>query len=150
MGLADDIINQSKRPKVEQIDIEDVPDMIFQKHPSIYRIRNDLYWQHERIRPASRDQIFLLADNHYLKLTPAQSAWVYNRLLERAPNLEDDFIVVSRDYAWSKKTGQLIPLKNFTQSIVTPNERTTSGRMGQSGEPQTNGEPISGSTTVGS
>ena len=148
MGLADDIINKTARPKVEHVDIEDVPDLILQKHPSIYRIKNDLYWQHERIRPASRDQILLLADNHYLKLTPAQSAWVYNRLLERAPNLEDDFIVVSRDYAWSKKTGQLIPLKNFTQSIITPNERTTNGRMGQSAELQANGESVSGSTSA--
>lgn len=148
MGLADDIINKTARPKVEQVDIEDVPDMILQKHPSIYRIKNDLYWKHERLRPANRDQIFLLADNHYLKLSPAQCAWVYNRLLERAPNLEDDFIVVSRDYAWSKKTGQLIPLKNFTQSIITPNERTTNGRMGQSAEPQANGESISGSTSA--
>ena len=138
-NLAEKLIaNKDKRPKVGQIDIEDVPDMIFQKHPSIYRIRNDLYWQHERVRPANRDQIFLLADNHYLRLTPAQCAWVYNRLLERAPNLEDDFIVVSRDYAWSKKTSQLIPLKNFAQSIITPNERTTNGRMGQDLLAQTN------------
>lgn len=150
MGLADDIINKTARPKVEQIDIEGVPDLILQKHPSIYRIRNDLYWQHERIRPANRDQIFLLADNHYLRLTPAQCAWVYNRLLERAPNLEDDFIVVSRDYAWCKKTGQLIPLKNFTQSIITPNERTTNGRMGQSGEYETDGESGTGSTSLSS
>ncbi len=149
MGLADELINQSKRPRVEQIDIEEVPDLIFQNHPSIYRIKNDLYWQHERVRPASRDQIFLLADNHYLRLTPAQCAWVYNRLLERAPNLEDDFIVVSRDYAWSKKTGQLIPLKNFTQSIITPNERTTNGRMGQSIERETDGESFFGGTPVG-
>lgn len=148
MGLADDIINRTARPRVEQVGIEDVPDLIFRKHPSIYRIRNDLYWQHERVRPANRDQIFLLADNHYLKLTPAQSAWVYNRLLERAPNLEDDFIVVSRDYAWSKKAGQLIPLKNFAQSIITPNERTTNGRMGQGGEYEANGEPVSGSASA--
>ena len=149
MGLADEIINRIAHPKVEHVGIEDVPDMIFQKHPSIYRIKNDLYWQHERVRPASRDQILLLADNHYLKLTPAQCAWVYNRLLERAPNLEDDFIVVSRDYAWSKKTGQLIPLKNFTQSIITPNERTTNGRMGQSMERGADGESFFGGTPVG-
>lgn len=149
MGLADDIINKTARPKVEHVEIEDVPDMIFQKHPSIYRIKNDLYWQHERVRPANRDQIFLLADNHYLKLSPAQCAWVYNRLLERAPNLENDFIVVSRDYAWSKKTGQLIPLKNFTQSIITPNERTTNGRMGQGMERGADGESFFGGTPVG-
>ena len=101
MGLADEIINRIAHPKVEQLEMEDVPDEIFRKHPSIYKYRGDLYHEHDRIRPADTKQIFLLADNHRLRLNQAQCAWVYNRLLERAPNLEDDCIVVSRDYAWS-------------------------------------------------
>ena len=131
MGLADDIINRasSRRQQVDELNIEDVPDEIFKKHPSIYKYKGDLYHEHERIRPADPKQIFLLADNHHLRLTPAQCAWVYNRLMERAPNLEDDYIVVSADYAWDKKNGQLIPL---TSQIITPNERTTNGRVGQS------------------
>lgn len=133
MGLADDIINRaaSRRQQVEELHIEDVPDEIFRKHPSIYRHRGDLYHEHERIRPADHKQIFLLADNHYLRLTPAQCAWVYNRLMERAPDLDEECIVVSSDYAWDKKNGRLFPL---TSQIITPNERTTNGRMGQSAE----------------
>lgn len=146
MGLADDIINKTARPKVEHLEMEDVPDEIFRKHPSIYKYRGDLYHEHDRIRPADQKQIFLLADNHRLRLNPAQCAWVYNRLLERAPALEDDCIVVSADYAWDKKTGQLIPL---TPQIITPNERTTNGRMGQSMEREANGESDPGSTPVG-
>lgn len=146
MGLADELINKTTRPQVEHLEMEDVPDEIFRKHPSIYKYRGDLYHEHDRIRPADQKQIFLLVDNHRLRLNPAQCAWVYNRLLERAPNLEDDCIVVSRDYAWNKKTGQLIPL---TPQIITPNERTTNGRMGQGMEREADGESDSGSTPVG-
>lgn len=151
MGLADELINRTKAgPSThsDQVTIEDVPALILRRHPSVYKHRGILYHEHKRIRPANQEDIFLLADNHTLRLTKAQCAWVYNRLLERAPDLEDDFIMVSLDYAWSKKTGQLIPLKNFTQSIITPNERTTNGRMGQGGEYEADGESGTGGASV--
>lgn len=152
MGLADELINRTKTglsPHSDQVTIEEVPVLILRKHPSIYKHRGILYHEHKRIRPASQDDIFLLADNHTLKLTKAQCAWVHNRLLEWAPDLEEDFIMVSWDYVWNKKTGQLMRVKDFT-GIITPNERTTSGRMGQGAEREADGESFSGSASLGS
>lgn len=147
MGLADELINRTRSGiplQTEPVAIEDVPALILRKHPSIYKHRGTLYHEHKRIRPASQEDIFLLADSHSLKLNKAQCAWVYNRLLERAPDLEDDFIMVSWDYVWNKKIGQLMPTKDFNEIIITPNERTTNGRMGQSGEYETDGESWTG------
>lgn len=149
MGLADEIINRIARPEAEHVGIEDVPAMILRKHPSIYKHRGVLYHEHKRIRPASQEDIFLLADNHTLKLTKAQCAWVYNRLLERAPDLEEDFIMVSWDYVWNKKIGQLMSVKDFSVDIITPNERTTNGRMGQSMERGADGESFLEGAPVG-
>ena len=152
MGLADELINRTKTGAplhTDSVTIDEVPALIFRKHPSIYKHRGVLYHEHKRIRPASQEDIFLLADNHTLRLTKAQCAWVYNRLLERAPDLEEDFIMVSCDYVWNKKIGQLMPVKDFSVDIITPNERTTNGRMGQSIERETDGESDAGGTPVG-
>lgn len=151
MGLADELINRTKSGaplQTEPVTIEEVPALILRKHPSIYKHRGILYHEHKRIRPANQEDIFLLADSHSLKLTKAQCAWVYNRLLERAPDLEEDFIMVSWDYVWNKKVGQLMPTKDFGEIIITPNERTTNGRMGQGGEHEANGESVSGSAPL--
>lgn len=151
MGLADELISRTKSGAPQQSDritIEEVPALILRKHPSIYKHRGILYHEHKRVRPASQEDIFLLADVHSLKLNKAQCAWVYNRLMEQAPDLEDDFIMVSWDYVWNKRTGQLMPTKDFNEIIITPNERTTNGRMGQSSKNEADGEPGTGGASV--
>lgn len=129
MGLADKIIERLNSPSMQtqEFTVEGAPDIILAKHPSVYKIRGSLYCGHDRMEQGDREQLYALIDDPNASLTRAQTAWVFNRLYESAPEVGDRFMVVSHDYAWDRETASLVPLDDLGE-FITSNERTTKER----------------------
>lgn len=129
MGLADKIIERLNSPSMQtqEFTVEGAPDIILAKHPSIYKIRGTLYCGHDRMGQGDREQLYALIDDPNASLTRAQTAWVFNRLYESAPEIDDRFMVVSRDYAWDRETASLVALDDLGE-FITSNERTSKER----------------------
>lgn len=129
MGLADKLIERLNSPSMQtqEFTVEGAPDIILAKHPSIYKIRGSLYCGHDRMDQGDREQLYALIDDPNASLTRAQTAWVFNRLYESAPDIDERFTVVSHDYAWDRETASLVALDDLGE-FITSNERTTKER----------------------
>lgn len=129
MGLADRLIERLNSPSslAQEFTVEGAPDIILAKHPSIYKIRGTLYCGHDRMEQGDREQLYALIDDPNASLTRAQAAWVFNRLYEYAPDIDDRFMVVSHDYAWDRETASLVALDDLGE-FITCNERTSKER----------------------
>lgn len=128
MGLADSIIERMHKPApAQEFTVEGAPEIILAKHPSIYRICGTMYCGGARLMQGNKEQLYRLIDDPNARLTNGQAAWVFNRLAEYAPDVDDRIIVVSGDYAWDKELGRLVPLSELG-TFITSNERTTKER----------------------
>lgn len=134
MDLADKIIaQQGRRPGNEKFEIEDAPRIVFENHPSIYRVGDKLFCGNDYIRYNDKDKLYALLDRHDARLTTAQAIWLYNRIMEMAPELDSRYIQISGDYLWNTETCNLVPIKDFGDFITT-NDKRMREKRGRDGE----------------
>lgn len=130
MDLADQLIermspNSQYYEYQDEFDILDSPNIIFRKHPSIYRYHGELWHEHSLISCGDQEKLYELIDLPSTKMTKAQSIWLYNRLFEKATDLTDRIVLVSKYYAWDKDKQTLVPICKLPKGFVTQNEATT-------------------------
>ena len=137
-NLAEKLIARKDAPKAEKnsgFSVEDAPSIILEKRPAIYTYRNTLFHEHTPIKYNDVEKIYQLLDMHDAKLTKAQAIWIYNRLMEMAPPLEDRYILVSSRYLWDKERATLVPVSEFPD-ITTQSDATTKRIRQQQLQPQ--------------
>lgn len=144
--------------------VEELPELILANHPAIYTYRGTLYHEHTPIQYRDINKIYQLVDRHDIRLNPPKAIWIYNRLVEIAPPLENRYILVSSQYVWDKDYATLIPVSEFPY-LTTQSDATTKrlqqqlqqqggedGRMGQDllaqtyAKPEPGGNPFSDKT----
>lgn len=123
--LANMIIDRQHRSNLEdeKFDIRNAPEIIMSKHPSIYKFHGVLYHEHHRINMNDKAYIYHLIDMPDAKINKSQSVWLYNRLVEMAPDFSDRFILVSATHLWDRKTSELVPATAF--EFVTMTDKTS-------------------------
>lgn len=125
-NIADQIIAKGSDGHRVYGETDDFLDRIREVSPSIYRIGNMLFHEHDLIKLGNKTQMLALIDLPDIRLTDAQTAWLYNRLYESAPVLSDRYIRVSRDYVWDAKTGALYDAGAiFRKGGITLSDRDT-------------------------
>lgn len=161
-NLAEKLIaNKDKKHPSAVPTMEELPELILENHPAIYVYHNTLFHEHTPIRYNDVNKIYQLVDRHDIRLNAPKAIWIYNRLVEMAPPLEDRYILVSPQYVWDKDSAMLIPVSKFPY-LVTQSDKTTkklqqpqgeeNGRMGQNlftetyAEPEPGGNPLSDET----
>lgn len=138
MDLADRVIASNEetrgRPKRDKFNIEDAPRIVFENHPSIYRVGDKLFCGNDYIRYNDKDKLYALLDRHDANLTKSQAIWLYNRLFEMAPTVDDRYIQISCDYIWDRHTGTMISTEEFGDFVTTNDRRMRekNGRVGYS------------------
>lgn len=122
-SLADQLIDKrgAASPSRRPFSLEDAPDIIFERHPSIYLHGGRLYHEHNLIRPGDIKYLFQLIDDPYAKISTQQGIWIYNRLLERAAVLDERYIVISCDMVWDRATAKIMPIGD----AITTKDNTT-------------------------
>lgn len=106
-----------------EFSIESATDIVFSKHPAIYKLGGQLYHEHSVIRCGDKAKLYELIDMHDAKLTQAQAIWLYNRLFEKAPELDERYLLITTDYLWDKKTASVVPVDRA--GFVSTKDRTT-------------------------
>jgi hypothetical protein len=124
-SLADRLIERMETGKHvdREFSIESAADIIFSKHPAIYKLGGQLYHEHSVIRCGDKTKLYGLIDMHDAKLTQAQAIWLYNRLYEMAPELDERYLLITTDYLWDKKTASVVPVDRA--DFVSTKDRTT-------------------------
>lgn len=106
-----------------EFSIESAADIIFSKHPAIYKLGGQLYHEHSCIRCGDKVKLYELIDMHNARLTQAQAIWLYNRLFEMAPKLDERYLLLTTDYLWDKKTASIVPVDRG--GFISTKDRTT-------------------------
>lgn len=78
------------------------------KRKGVYKDRGMLFSGHKEIHPTNTS-IIAVADIPYM-ITSAQATWVYNRLMEIAPEINNDLLYIGRNMAWSASQSDFIDL----------------------------------------
>ena len=60
------------------------------------------------------------------KLSYSEAAWLFARIRERAPKLNDRYIMVSNDYIWDREEALLLPA---AMGVKTTNNKKTKERL---------------------
>ena len=127
MSLADAIINASggHADYSGKLSVEEYPDRFFDLHPSTYKKDGYILCDNQVIS-ADPKLLMRLLDHPMAKLDYAVAYWLFERIKERAPVLNDRFIVVSEEYMWDRQTSQLLTLP---PNPKTTNNKTTRRRL---------------------
>lgn len=130
MSLADEILDATNRAAnrvahIESISVEDYPDRFFELHPSTYMKDGYILCENEVLCPDQKTLMRLL-DHPRAKLDYAATCWLFERIKERAPILNDRYIVVSEEFMWDRVESRLIPLPPYPK---TTNNKTTRRRL---------------------
>lgn len=80
---------------------------ILRLHPRIFK-KGGLLFNDFKVVSNSTSSIAKLFDCPFIHLNVPQSAWVYNRLYELAPEMSDRYIQVSKTMAWDTQKLRLI------------------------------------------
>lgn len=127
MSLADAVINASGSQEnySGKLSVEDYPDRFFDLHPSTCKKDGYILCDNQVIS-ADPKLLMRLLDHPRAKLDSASAYWLFERIKERAPVLDDRFIVVSEHYMWDRWTSQLLLLPSDAK---TTNNKTTRRRL---------------------
>lgn len=126
-SLADKIINAAKNPSSpsDEFTIETAPDRFFLLHPSTCRVGEYVMCDHEVLKNDAK-QLMRLLDHPRAHLSYPEASWLFSRIVERAPELNDRYIVVSEEYVWDRETSSLFPLP---RGVKTTNNKKTKERL---------------------
>lgn len=110
-----DLILESSQPSSQSVSqsdnfsIEAAPDRFFLLHPSTCWVGQYIVCDHEVVVDSPK-QLMRLLDHPRARLNYPETAWLFERIKERAPKLNERYIVVSNEYIWDRETARLIPL----------------------------------------
>lgn len=128
MSLADEIIdaaNKSEAGRIEDLPIEEYPNRFFEVHPSTYKRDEYIICDNEVLTPDTK-LLTRLLDHPLARLNYAKTCWLFERIKEMAPPLNDRFIVVSEQYMWDRVEARLLPRPLRAK---TTNNKTTRRRL---------------------
>lgn len=127
-SLADLIIDGAGATNdIGEFSIETAPNRFFALHPSTCRVGDYIMCDHEVVSDDVR-QLIRLLDHPRAKLTYSEAAWLFTRIKERAPALNDRYIVVSNGLVWDRETSSLFSLLPGTK---TTNNNKTKERLNE-------------------
>ena len=129
MDLADAVIDRLENQDIEdglvqsKLTVEDYPARIFRLHPSIFQKDGRVFCGRIHITP-NRKLLLSLLDMPDASLSASACEWLFNRIKELAPQIDERYIVISDEYVWDRKTAQMVPIDVFPNLISTNNEST--------------------------
>lgn len=109
----------------DKFSIETAPDRFFLLHPSTCMVDQYVVCDHEVVT-INQKQLMRLLDHPKATLNYAEAAWLFERIKERAPRLNERYIVLTNEYMWDRETASLIPLP---PNVKTTNNRKTRERL---------------------
>ena len=124
-SLADQIIGAPLQGDYVSNDPYDWLERIKEVSPSIYRHHGLLWHEHEVLEKGNTLQFTSLIRSPNVVVSRPQAIWLYDSLYEWAPELNDRYIVVSADFVWDARTGELIPIEHFARRIRTLSDKLT-------------------------
>lgn len=141
-SLADLIIDAAEKTPLQsdEFSIETAPDRFFLLNPSTCRVGEHIVCDHEVIYDDTK-QLTRLLDHPRARLSYSEAAWLFARIRERAPILNDRYILVSNNYIWDRETATLLlaaPGVKTTNNKKTK-ERLDGPRRGYNGVGETDG-----------
>lgn len=86
---------------------------ILRKHNNIYMRYGRLYCGH-RMLSGTPQEVLELADSPFLHANPGQAAWIFNRLREFSPEIDENKIIIGEDIYWDADKAQICELKDLT------------------------------------
>lgn len=131
MNLADELLKKPARARqlIDDFSLEDAPDRFFELHPGTYKKNGMIVCENELLM-LNVKQLTRLLDHPKAKLDYAEASWLYERIKERTPELNENCIVVSPEYVWVKNKSELIPVSSI-QNMLSTNNRTTIERLSE-------------------
>lgn len=126
-SLADLIIDASQKSpsQIDEFSIETAPDRFLSLNPSTCRVGEHIVCNHEVVRDDPK-QLMRLLDHPRARLSYSEAAWLFARIRERAPKLNDRYIMVSNDYIWDREEASLLPA---AIGVKTTNNKKTKERL---------------------
>lgn len=97
--------------------------------PSIYKIDDWLFHEHELLDRGNVEQVLSLVHSPGVKITKSIAVWLYDKLYEAAPYLERRYIVISEKYIFDTYIGIAISIDNFKMSFVTQSDSRSKAIM---------------------
>ena len=94
---------------------------ILRKHNNIYMRYGQLYCGH-RLLDGTVQEVLELADSPVAHARAGQVAWIFNRLREVAPQIDESKIVVAPGVYWDMDKAELCDLEELTNVITTKGE----------------------------
>ena len=109
-SLADHIIDRrGSSQSDEKFSLDSAPDRFFRLHPSTCWVGDHIVCDHEVVAGDTR-QLVRLLDHPQARLDYAATAWLFERIKERAPRLNERYIMVSEDFIWDRQGSKLITI----------------------------------------
>lgn len=97
--------------------------------PSVYKIDDWLFHEHELLDRGNVDQVLSLIHSPGIKITKSIAVWLYDKLYESAPYLERRYIVISEKYIFDTHMGIAVSIDNFKSSFVTQSDSRSKAIM---------------------
>lgn len=85
-------------------------------HPNIYIRYGILYCGHTMLTGAI-SEILKLVDLPYASVGAAQAAWIYNRLIETAPEIDENKIIIGPGIYWDFDKAEICDLRDLPSII---------------------------------
>ena len=87
---------------------------ILRKHNNIYMRYGRLYCGHRSLEGTTQE-VLELADSPVAHVRAGQAAWIFNRLRELAPQIDENKILVAPDMFWDMKEGDFVDIDELTK-----------------------------------
>lgn len=90
--------------------------------PSVYKIDDWMFHEHELLERGNVDQMLSLIRSPKIKITKSIAIWLYDKLYEVAPYLERRYMIVSDRYIFDTYLGIMVPIEKFNTRFITQND----------------------------
>lgn len=97
--------------------------------PSVYKIDDWMFHEHELLERGNTDQMLSLVHSPKIKITKSVAIWLYDKLYEVAPYLERRFVIVSDKYIFDTYLGVMVPIEKFNTRFITQNDSRSKAIM---------------------
>lgn len=87
---------------------------ILKLHHNIYKRYGVLYCGHNPIH-GTTDEILKLVDLPWASVKGGQAAWIYNRLMEMAPEIDETKLVIAPGIFWDVREAEIRDLDELTK-----------------------------------
>lgn len=87
---------------------------VLRLHNNIYMRYGRLYCGH-RVLSGGTQEVLELADSPKVRVSPGQAAWIFNRLKELAPEVDENKIIIGPDIFWDCDKAEIVDLDELTK-----------------------------------